>query len=305
VTSSSRPLAVGIALAVAGSVLFSAKAIVVKLAYRHGVDPVTLIALRMLLALPVFVATLWWSTRGAPPLARSDHARLVVLGLLGYYVASMLDFLGLQYITAALERLVLYLNPTLVLLISAVVLGKRIARAEWWALGLAYGGIVLVFAHDVKLEGGQVWLGTALVFGAALSYAAYLVLSGELVRRVGTVRLVSYAMCVASAAVLVQWALLMPWASIAQPAPVWWLSLVNALACTVLPVFATMAAVARIGAGRTALAAMVGPVATIGLAAIFLDEPVTAWQLAGTALVLAGVAVLTRSAPQPSKETPA
>jgi len=116
---------------------------------------------------------------------------------------------------------------------------------------------------------------------------------------------VSYAMCVASAAVLVQWALLMPWASIAQPAPVWWLSLVNALACTVLPVFATMAAVARIGAGRTALAAMVGPVATIGLAAIFLDEPVTAWQLAGTALVLAGVAVLTRSAPQPSKETPA
>lgn len=294
---STRPFLVGIALAAAGSVLFSAKAIVIKLAYRYGVDAATLIALRMLLALPFFVAALVWSSRGAPRLAWRDHARLVLVGLLGYYAASWLDFLGLQYVSAALERLVLYLNPTLVLLLSALFLKKPVRRAEGIALLLAYGGIVLVFAHDVQLAGQDTLLGTTLVFGAALCYAAYLVISGELVARVGPIRLVAYAMCVASAAVLAQWVVLRPLSSLAQPAPVWTLSVINALACTVLPVFATMLAVQRIGAGRTALAAMLGPVATIGLAWFFLDEVVTVWQLAGTALVLAGVAVLTRAAP--------
>lgn len=293
----SRSFFIGLALAAAGSVLFSAKAIVIKLAYRQGVDAETLLALRMLLALPFFVAALIWSSRGAAPLAGRDHARLVLVGLLGYYAASWLDFLGLQYVSAALERLVLYLNPTLVLLMSALFLGRRVRRAEGLALALAYGGIVLVFAHDVRLDGGDTLLGTLLVFGAALCYAAYLVISGELVARVGAIRLVAYAMCVATVAVLAQWAALRPLAALDQPAPVWGLSLFNALLCTVVPVFATMMAVQRVGAGTTALAAMVGPVATIGLAWLFLDEAVTVWQLAGTALVLAGVTVLSRAAP--------
>ncbi|MGE5162222.1 MAG: DMT family transporter [Betaproteobacteria bacterium] len=285
----------GLALAVAGSVLFSGKAIVVKLAYRHGVDPLTLIALRMAFAAPFFAVSYWWVSRGAAPIAPRDHGRLIALGVLGYYLASYLDFLGLQHVSAALERLILFLNPTIVLLLSAFFLAKRIRRLEWLALALSYAGIVLAFWHDVRLEGGRIALGSLLVFGSALCYALYLVIGGELVKRLGAIRLTSYAMCVSSAAVMLHFLLANPVASLAQPAPVYWLSLLNATLCTVLPVFATMLAIERIGAGRTSLAAMVGPVATIGLAFVFLGEPVSGWQLAGTGLVLAGVYVLTLS----------
>lgn len=298
---SARPAFIaGMSLAIAGSVLFSGKAIVVKLAYRYGVDPATLLALRMALSLPFFIAAYAWSARGAVPLAAADHRRLITIGLLGYYAASYLDFLGLQHISAALERLILYLSPTLVLLMSALFLGKRFDRRDVSALALAYAGIVLAFWHDARFEGGRVALGSALVFGSAFCYAAYLVLSGQLVRRVGAIRLTSYAMTVSALAVFAQFLLLNPMASLAQPVPVYWLSLLNAVLCTVLPVFATMLAVERIGAGRTSLAAMVGPVATIGLAYIFLGEAVSAWQVAGTALVLAGVYVLSRADLRPT-----
>lgn len=287
-------------LAIAGSVLFSGKAIVVKLAYRYGVDAATLLALRMAFSLPFFIAAYVWTARGAVPLAAADHRRLITIGLLGYYAASYLDFLGLQHISAALERLILYLSPTLVLLMSALFLGKRFERRDVTALALAYAGIVLAFWHDARFEGGRVVLGSALVFGSAFCYAAYLVLSGQLVRRVGAIRLTSYAMTVSALAVFAQFLLLNPMTSLAQPVPVYWLSLLNAVLCTVLPVFATMLAVERIGAGRTSLAAMVGPVATIGLAYIFLGEAVSAWQVAGTALVLAGVYVLSRADLRPT-----
>jgi len=218
----------------------------------------------------------------------------VDLALLGYYAASYLDFLGLQHISAALERLILYLNPTIVLLLSALFLAKKIVRLDWIALGLAYGGIVLVFWHDVRLDGDGVVLGGLLVFGSAICYGLYLVMSGELVQKVGAIRLTSYAMIVATAAVLLQFLLMRPLESLAQPPPVLWLSAINGLFCTVLPVFATMLAVARIGAGNASLMGMIGPVSTIGLGYLFLGEPVTVWQLAGTALVLAGVYVLSR-----------
>jgi drug/metabolite transporter (DMT)-like permease len=295
VTSAARRhFLTGLALAVTGSVLFSAKAIVVKLAYRHGVDATTLIALRMVCSVPFFVIALIWSSRAAPPLTRADHIRLIAIGLLGYYAASYLDFLGLQFITAALERLILYLNPTIVLLMSALFLGKRFNRRDIAALGLAYGGILLVFLHDVRIEGQGVPLGAALVFASAVCYAAYLVMSGELVRRIGAIRLTSYAMCVSTVAVFLQFLVVNPLSALQQPAPVYWLSLVNGLLCTVLPVFATMLAVERIGAGRASMAAMVGPVATIALAFLFLGETISGWQVAGTAFVLAGVYVLSR-----------
>jgi len=146
-TPARRVFATGLAFAVVGSVLFSAKAIVVKLAYRHGVDAATLIALRMAFSGPLFVLAYLWSSRRAAPLSARDHLRLIVVGLLGYYAASTLDFLGLQYVTAALERLILYLNPTIVLLMSALFLGKRFGRREHAALALAYGGIVLMLLH--------------------------------------------------------------------------------------------------------------------------------------------------------------
>lgn len=297
VHTSRRVFFVGLALAVGGSVLFSAKAVVVKLAFRHGVDAATLLALRMLLAWPFFAVAYVIVARGAPPLSRADHARLIGLGLVGYYMASYLDFLGLQYITAGLERLILYLNPTLVLLLSAVALGKRLTRSDLVALGLAYAGIVLAFWHDVSLgslAGRDVPLGAALVFASAACYAVYLVVSGEMVKRLGAIRLTSYAMLVSTVGVVVQFLVLNPVDALRQPAPVYGLSVVNALLCTVLPVFAAMMAVERIGAGNTSVASMVGAVSTIFLAWVFLGEAVSGWQLAGAVLVLGGVYVLSR-----------
>ena len=125
-----RPVLSGLVLALLGAIAFSGKAIIVKLAYRHGVDAVTLIMYRMLLALPMFLALAWWAGRGKPPLARRDWAAVCGLGFCGYYLASFLDFAGLQHISASLERLILYLNPTLVLILGVLLFGRQIGRAH-------------------------------------------------------------------------------------------------------------------------------------------------------------------------------
>ena len=284
----------GLAIAVGGAILFSAKAIVAKLIYRYQVDAVTLIGFRMLFSLPIFAAVAYWKMKSSAPIDARDGIRIVLLGLLGYYLSSFLDFLGLQYITAGLERLILFLTPTFVLLMSVYFLGKKIGGREWLALIASYIGIVLVFAHDVRGGGPNVALGAALVLGSAISYAVYLLLSGELVLRVGAMRLVAYAMCVSSVACIVQFFIVHPAGVLIQPWEVYGLSMVNAVFCTVLPVFMTMIAVSRIGAPSASQAGMIGPVSTLFLGALILDEPVTAIQLAGTALVLAGIYLLSR-----------
>ncbi|WP_342116710.1 DMT family transporter [Pseudoduganella sp. OTU4001] len=282
----------GLAIAIGGAVLFSTKAIVVKLLYRFQLDAITVIAFRMLFSLPVFAAIALWQMRTAPPLSRADAWRLIGLGLVGYYLSSFLDFLGLQYITVGLERLILFLTPTFVLLASSLWLKQHIGRRQWLSLLIAYGGIVLVFWHDVRGGGSNVALGSLLVLGSALAYALYLLASGEMVKRLGSLRLVSYAMCVSSAACIGQFFLLRPASLLMQPLEVYGLSLVNGILCTVMPVFMTMVAVQRIGAGAASQAGMVGPVSTLFLGALILAEPVTGWQLAGTALVLAGIYLL-------------
>jgi drug/metabolite transporter (DMT)-like permease len=289
-----RSFVAGIALAMLGSILFSGKAIVVKLAYRYGVDAATLIALRMLFAAPVFVIIYIWSSRGAEALLLADHLKIGIVGLIGYYGASYLDFLGLQYITAGLERLILYLNPTLVLLIALVMFARRPSRRDYWAFFIAYFGIAIALWHDLSLEGEDVVTGVGLVFASAVCYAIYLTGSGELVGRVGAMRLTAHAMLAATGGVLLQCLIVDADAILQQQAEVYWLSLANALLCTVLPVFATMIAVERIGAGRTSIAAMIGPVSTILLAFIFLGESLSVLQGIGTMFVLAGVLLLSQ-----------
>lgn len=284
----------GLAIAITGAVLFSTKAIVAKLIYRYDVDAVTLIAFRMLFSLPFFAAIALWQARTQAPLSGQDRLRIVVLGLLGYYMSSFLDFLGLQYISAGLERLILFLTPSFVLLISMFVLKRKITALEWMALGTAYLGTVLVFMHDVRIGGSNVALGSALVLGSALCYAIYLLLSGDLVKRVGALRLVAYAMCVSTVACVAQFFVLRPAAMLIQPADVYWLSLINAVLCTVFPVYLTMLAVERIGPATTSQAGMIGPVSTLFLAALILNEPITGIQLAGTVLVLGGIYLLSK-----------
>ena len=288
-----RPALVsGLAIAVVGAVLFSMKAIVAKLLYRHHIDAVTLIGFRMLFSLPIFAAVALWQMRIGPALPNADRWRLVGLGLVGYYLSSYFDFLGLQYISVGLERLILFLTPTFVLMITSLFFKRRISRLEWTALGLSYAGIIFVFLHDLHGGAGSTVMGSLFVLGSAISYSVYLLGSGELVRRIGALRLVSYAMCVASFACIAQFFILRPLTFLVQPAPVYWLSLANGIFCTVVPVFMTMTAVQRIGAPTASQAGMVGPISTLFLGALILGEPITAVQLGGTALVLAGIYML-------------
>ncbi|WP_151636019.1 DMT family transporter [Noviherbaspirillum aerium] len=284
----------GLAIAITGAVLFSTKAIVAKLLYRYHIDAVTLIAFRMICSLPFFAVIAIWKAKTEPSLTGRERGQIVFMGLIGYYLSSFLDFLGLQYISAGLERLILFLTPSFVLLISTFFLKKKITGLEWLALGTAYLGTVLVFVHDARTGGSNIALGGAFVLGSAVSYAVYLLMSGEIVRRVGSMRLVAYAMCVSSAACIVQFFLLRPVSMLVQPAEVYGLSVLNAVMCTVLPVFLTMAAVERIGAATASQAGMIGPVSTLFLGALILGEPLTGIQLAGTALVLAGIYLLSR-----------
>jgi drug/metabolite transporter (DMT)-like permease len=293
-TPHSASLAPGLALAVAGSIAFSGKAIIVKLAYRHGVDAVTLVMYRMLFALPIFAVMAWWASRGKPSLTRRDWLGVVWLGFTGYYLASALDFAGLQYITASLERLILYLNPTLVLLLGWLMYGRRIRRQQAVAMAVSYSGVVLVFGHQLTLDGSAVAWGALLVFLSTISYALYMSYSGELVHRLGALRLAGLATSVACLLCIAQFALLRP-LSAAEVAPeVLWLSLLNATACTALPVLLVMMAIERIGPGLTAQTGMIGPMSTILMGVVILGEPLNAWVIAGTVLVVGGVFLVTR-----------
>lgn len=285
----------GLALAAGGAIAFSGKAIIVKLAYRHGVDAVTLIMYRMLFALPLFAVLAWWAGRGKPALTQRDGLVVAGLGFSGYYLASFLDFAGLAYISASLERLILYLNPTLVLALSVALHRTRVTARQIGALAVSYAGVLLVFGHEVRLQGPDVALGAALVFGSAVSYAVYLVFSGAEVRRLGALRLTGLATSVACGLCLLQFLLLRPLSAAVVAPEVLWLSLLNATACTFVPVLMVMMAIERIGPTLTAQTGMIGPLTTIALGVLLLGEPFTAWVAAGTVLVLVGIWLLARA----------
>jgi len=284
----------GLLLAAAGAVAFSAKAIIVKLAYRHGVDAVTLIMYRMLFALPLFLLLAWWAGRGRAPLSGRDRLAVLGLGFCGYYLASFLDFLGLQYISAGLERLIQYLNPTLVLLLGWLLFGRRVDWRHGAALAVSYVGVALVFGQELSLQGRDTVLGSVLVFGSAVAYAIYLAYSGEVVQRLGALRLTGWATSVACVLCIAQFLLLRPLEAALVAPEVLWLSLLNATLCTFAPVLMVMMAIERIGAVLTAQTGMIGPLSTLTLGVLLLGEPFTPWIVVGTALVLAGVALLAR-----------
>ncbi len=284
-------------MALVGTLAFSGKAIIVKLAYRYGVDAVTLIMYRMLFALPVFVGMAWWASRGRAPLVGKDWVAIGLLGFSGYYLASFLDFLGLAYISASLERLILYLNPTIVMLLGLVLFKRRTTRKQLLGMAISYCGVVLVFGHEITLEGKDAVLGAALVFASAVSYALYLVYSGEMVKRIGSLRLVGLASTVACLCCLLQFVLLRPLSAAVVVPQVIWLSLLNASVCTVLPVLLIMLAIERVGASMTAQVGLVGAMSTVLMGVVILGEPFTLWVAAGTALVIAGIFVFTRSSP--------
>jgi drug/metabolite transporter (DMT)-like permease len=285
----------GLLLAAAGSIAFSGKAIIVKLAYRHGVDAITLVMLRMLFAVPFFIAMAWWAGRGKPALTRADCLGVLGLGFSGYYLSSYLDFLGLQYISASFERLILYLNPTLVLILGWVLYKRKITYRQAVAMAVSYSGVMLVFGHEVSLVGENVALGAMLVFGSAVSYAIYLSYCGQLVQRLGSLRLAGLATTVACFFCILQFVLLKPMSALDVAPQVVYLSMLNATACTVLPVLMVMMAIERIGPGLASQIGMIGPMSTLSMGAFWLDETFNMWILMGTVLVLGGVFWVTKA----------
>lgn len=285
----------GACLALIAALGFSLKAIFVKLAYPYGVDAITLLALRMAFALPVFLWVGLAEHRAGASLTRGDWGRLALLGCLGYYGSSLLDFLGLQYISAGLERLILYTYPTLTVLIGVLFQGKAFSRREAAAIALCYAGIGFAFVHDLGLgEARQVWIGGGLVFASSVCYAIYLSGSAPMIARLGAMRFTALAMLVSSAATLLHFASGHRLGDFVQPLPVYGWGLAMAAFATVIPVFAQSAAIRRFGAGRSALFGMIGPMLTIAFGWWLLDERISPQQMVGAGLVIAGILVVSR-----------
>ncbi len=289
---------IGSLLMLLGSILYSSKAILVKLAYRHEIDSLSLLALRMLFALPFYIVILLWVNRKSDQslLSRQDWIKIMGIGLTGYYLASMFDFAGLQYISAGLERLILFMYPTLVVLILTFGYRKKIAGTTVLALLLTYSGILLAFVTDTStLSKEHLNMGAGLVFLAAVSFALYIIWSAGLVQRVGTLRFTAIGMLAAGAAVLIHHAIVLQWNLWSYPKEVYSLSLLMAIFATVIPSFLVMEAIRRIGPSRGAIIGSVGPISTIVMAYYFLDEAFGGWQLVGTGLVILGVLLISLS----------
>ena len=288
-----RNVFIGIVFALFAAVGFSAKAILVKLAYQGGVDAVTLLTLRMVFSVPFFIGVAIWSGRQHDaPLNAHDRILVFGLGLIGYYCSSFLDFLGLQYISAGLERLILFLYPTMTVILTALIYKRAIAGRVIAAMALSYTGIALVFLHDIGVKENSLLLGAALVFASTLSYSIYLVGAGHAIARIGAMRFTAYAMVVASAASLLQFAALRPLSALVLPLYVYEYAVAMAIFSTVLPVFLLSFAIHRIGSGSASLIGTIGPVSTIYMAYLFLGEHISVLQIAGSTLVLTGVLVI-------------
>jgi len=289
---------IGPLCAVVGVLGFSGKAILVKMVYLTApVDPTTLLMLRMLYSAPLFAAMAVWAGRreGARALERRDWIALAGLGFIGYYLASLLDFIGLLYITVSLERLILFVYPTIVVLLSAAFLRRPITPVAIGALVLCYAGIALAFWGDLAIASDKraTVIGSLLVFASAIAYAVYLVAAGRVIGRIGSLRFVAWAMLVSTAFIAVHFALTRPLAALAVPARVHTLSIAMAVLSTVLPTWLVAESIRRLGANTASLIGSLGPIFTIALGVWLLDEPLHALQVAGAALVLAGVALVT------------
>lgn len=283
-----------------GAILFSSKSIVIKFIYEYDVDAATTLGFRLLMAMPFFAVVALMQMRKVrrgelQPLSLNNALKLIVLGFLGYYLASLLDFASLKYISVSLERLILLMTPSFVLLFSVLFFKKTVSRRQLISLVIAYAGVLLVFAQDFSIGGSDIVLGSLLVLGSALSYSCYVIGASELLREIGSTRFVAYAMLVSTFFVLAQllWMQGTDW--IVQPLPVYGWSLFHAVINTFIPTFMLMWSVERIGAPLSTQLGLIGPISLLFLAWLFLDDPVTLMDWIGTLIVLSSLYMLGRA----------
>jgi drug/metabolite transporter (DMT)-like permease len=287
---------IAVLLGILGVVLFSAKAVMVKLAYQYDIPPVPLLLLRMLFSLPFYLTIAFLKKPEHPEeILKKDYLWVVFFGMMGYFIASYFDFLGLQYIQASLERIILFLYPTIVLLMSWGFLKKRITRVQIFAILISYLGIIITFWGAVSVEGSDVVLGGLLVFVSAVTYAGYLVGSGWLIPKFGAVTFTSYAMIVSCLSICVFYGLTEDVSTLWQyDMEVYGIAVAMAVLSTVIPSYLISASIKGLGAPDFSIIGSLGPVSTILLANIFLDEQLSALQVVGTVVVIAGIYVVTR-----------
>jgi drug/metabolite transporter (DMT)-like permease len=288
----SRQALIGSAFIVLAAIGFSSKSVLIKLAYADSaqIDAITLMTLRMTLALPFFLAVALWGRETETTERRTrDWIALMLLGVTGHYLASLLDFTGLEYISAGLERLILFLYPTIVVLLTAFIYRRPVSKPQRWALLLSYTGILLVFGDSPDATYPDIALGAALVFASAVVFAFFMTGSGYFIPRFGSRRFTAYSMSIACVATGAHFAASKPVDRLLVSSEVFTLALILALISTVAPAFLMNAGIHRIGAGQASILSTVGPVATLALAYGLLGETLGPIQLIGSALVLGGV----------------
>lgn len=291
----------GYALAALGAVLFAAKGILAKLAYAEGLDVETLLALRMALSSPFFIAvgviTYVRGRRRDPgtpsPLTRRTLLRTAAIGMLGYWFSSFADFQGLLFITPQFERMILFTYPLFVVLFGALFFRQPMRAATLLAFLVSYAGLALVFVQDFAAAGPDVVAGAAWVFAAALSYALYQLLAKEMIRNLGASLFTAVAMSGAALGVFVQFLATHPPEALLVSQRAFWIGVGIALGATVLPSFLMNAGLQRISAQANAIIGTASPVVTLGLAIVFLGERATWIDLAGCLLVIAGIGSFT------------
>lgn len=284
----------GILYGVLGVVLFSSKAVMVKLTYRYNVDTLDLLLFRMLFSLPfyIFILFLIRQKSANTTIETKDFAWLFLFGFVGYYLASYFDFLGLNYIKAGLERIILFVYPTIVVFLSWLIFRQKITRVQFVAILITYVGVLITFWDELDISGNEVLLGGFLVLLSAITYASYLVGSGWLIPKFGVLRFTCYAMIVSTICIVMHYLVSGDWGFLDYPWPVYAYGLAMAIFATLIPSFLVSAAIERLGASNFSILGSLGPISTILLAFVFLDEKLTYWQLVGMLVVIFGVTYL-------------
>ena len=288
---------IGVLLVVIGSICFAGKAVLVRYNYIHyHVDTVSLLALRMLFSAPFYLIFLFFQNRKqseVPKLTRNQWLWMLFIGLVGYYLASFFDFWGLSYITASVERLILFIYPTIVVILSAIFLKKTIHKIQYLALFITYMGVAFAFVPDLRMGlQKDLIIGSSLIFLSAVTYAIYLIGSGEMIPKVGALRFTCYAMLISTFMIIIHYSISVRGNLFGYQSAVYWLSIIMAIFTTVIPSFMISEGIKRIGSGNASIIASIGPIATIIMANIFLGEIISSWQTVGTLIVLGGVLMI-------------
>lgn len=284
----------GIIIGIIGIVLFSSKAVMVKLAYRYHVDAISILLLRMLFSFPfyVIIAYVYRNQNNEVLKGKKDYLWVVLFGFVGYYLASYFDFVGLTYIKASLERIILFLYPTIVILLNRVFLKQAISKVQMGAILLTYLGIVIAFSSEVAISGTDTYLGGVFILLSAITYASYLVGSGWLIPKFGVMKFTAYAMLVSCICVFIHYSIISDVNLFSFSWEVYGLGFLIAIFATVIPSFLVSASIKMISSSNFAIVAGIGPISTIILAGIFLNETLTLVQLSGAVVVIVGILLI-------------